>query len=666
MISAMSGPGNLNVQTVGVGGVGAALAELVQAWARDISTGEPRHILELGPERRGAKSGCECPGCGLPLTAVNVAKTEFVKRPHFRHPEGAERGECLVLTARAAAMRQLQEYGWLELPRRRMSGRATGLSGEVHEAWVELPPRRVRIIEVDFRDRAIALLTLDDGRQLRVELTGSLDTKVDLVFDSAGHPVATILLAVDDPSVAAMAPDELRRRLRLLPSGLCWRSHWDDVDLASKAAAAAHGKALYCFDAVPDGFDLPEGLDPALKRQTLLHHEVMKLLAESQQLYVPGWVAEAEVTWPDGRVERRQAEAEPDVLSLALVALEKRFGRIVPDVTCKGWPVDGGEVLWPLFIEVTVSNPVTAERLDRIRGAGQPTLEVDLSLAGGRIDREGLRQLVVEDLSMKRWLFHPEQARRAEALAGELDEALAKARAAYDRRAKLRAMPIAELAHRYLDAVLLLADAEVAKNQDGRLPPNAVTDTRVARAALAEVVDALKAHGYPEAGDAKLIGTRGMVAGILSIRLARPVGYRVETVASVLNAIEKSKGVRLADTSIYLIAIRAYRPPLSEKQQAWFDEWARRVRASVKRGEPAYLRDPSYDRLLSVLFPEMAAMLAKPGGKRQLETAPGHREWQAARNRSGRHWLRGRDLEGWKQANPEWARHWFGSDDGQA
>ena len=84
MISCMSGPGNLVVQTDGASRARKALAELVQAWARDITTGEPRHILELGTERRGARSGCECPSCGLPLTAVNAAKTEFVKRPHFQ------------------------------------------------------------------------------------------------------------------------------------------------------------------------------------------------------------------------------------------------------------------------------------------------------------------------------------------------------------------------------------------------------------------------------------------------------------------------------------------------------------------------------------------------------------------------------------------------------
>lgn len=683
----MSGSRNLVVQPGRAGEARAALAELVLAWARDVTTGAPIHILELGPERRGARSGCDCPSCGLGLTAVNAAKTEFVKRPHFRHPEGAERDECLVLAARAAVMRQLKEEGWLELPRRQMSARATGLSGQQHEAWVELPPERVRIAEVDFRDQAVAMLTLDDGRQLRVELTGTLDG--DLMLDADGHPVPTILLAVDDKSLAGMAPDELRRRLRLLPGAVCWRTHWDDVELARQAEAAARGTALFYFDEVPDGMDLPPGLDPALKRQSVLHHEVMKLLAESQELRVPGWVAVAEVAWPNGRVERRQAEVEPQLLRLDLVELEARFGHIVPDITCRGWPTDGGAMLSPLFVEVTVTNTVTAERLDRIRAEGQLTLEIDLSLTGGRVDREGLRRLVVEELGTKRWLFHPEQARRAAALESELAVEQAAAQAAADRWLELRATPLADLAYRYLDAALQLADSEAAEDLDGRQPAHAAVEARSARAAIAEVIEGLAAHGFPEAGDANLIGMRGMLARILSIQLARPVGYRLENIAGVLNAIEQSNGVRAAETSIYLIAVRTYRPPLSDKQQAWFDSWADRVRTSLKRGESTYLRDPSYDRLLSVLFPEMADSLAKPGGKRRIELAPAPGDWQAAKRaglptrrraafldrsprsgigkwlgyldtRPGDTMLRGRDLEAWKKANPEAAKLWFG------
>jgi len=343
----------------------SVLTELVQAWATDVATGEPRHILELGADRRGAKSGCECPNCGLPLTAVNAAKADFVRRPHFRHPEGAERNDCLILAARAAAMRQLKEEGWLELPRRQMSARATGLSGNVHEAWVELPRERVRIRDVDFRDRTAAVLTLDDGRQLRVELTGTLSVDAASVGTSTDKLVPTILLLIDDPALAGMPPEELRSRLKLLPSDLCWRLHWDDADLSARALAEAKKVAQFHFDEIPDGLNLPDDMDPALKRQSLLHHEVMRLLAESKHLHVPGWVAEGEASWPDGRVIRREASGGSEELAIESVELEARFGHIVPDVSCRASSASGSWTQAPLFIEVTVTNHVTPERLNR-------------------------------------------------------------------------------------------------------------------------------------------------------------------------------------------------------------------------------------------------------------------------------------------------------------
>jgi hypothetical protein len=155
---------SVEIRPISVESAKAALCELVMAWARDIETGEPRYIGEIDADHRGKLCGCECPSCRLPLTAVNAAKEKVVRRPHFRHPEGAERDECVVLAARAAAMRLLAEEGVIHLPRRRMSASAEGLSGALHEAWFEVPTQRVRVASIDFRDQTYAVLTLDDGR----------------------------------------------------------------------------------------------------------------------------------------------------------------------------------------------------------------------------------------------------------------------------------------------------------------------------------------------------------------------------------------------------------------------------------------------------------------------------------------------------------------------
>lgn len=116
--------------------------------------------------------------------------------------------------------------------------------------------------------------------------------------------------------------------------------------------------------------------------------------------------------------------------------------------------------------------------------------------------------------------------------------------------------------------------------------------------------------------------------------------------------------------------------------------WRKAVVAAVKRSDYTYIRSAKYDRLLSLLFPEMAAGLAKPFGKRPVvpdlrwdegkkrflrvytehpsrkagflsqESAP--RE-PLARGNGGdiNDWfLRGAELQAWKRANPEAAADW--------
>jgi len=681
----MSGPGTLVVKDVD--GAQRVLAELVMAWANDAETGEPRFILELDAQHRGAKCGCVCPSCGLSLTAVNAAKAEFRRRPHFRHPEGAERSECMVLAARVAVLRHLQEDGWLELPRRRRSATAIGLSGEPYEAWVEVPAEKLHILQVDYRDRAVAVITFDDGRQLRVELTGT-PGEIDGPLGADGLPVPTIYLGVDDPSLASMDPSEIRSRMRLLPEDLCWRGHWNDVELQARAEAEAKEKAHFYFDEMPEGFDLPEEMDPALRRETVLHHEVKRILAEQRRLHVPGLDAVFEAPTHDGRVLREQWSCEAEELGLDHVELEQRFGRIIPDITCKSWPATGGRVMWPLLIEVTVTNQIDEERLLGIREHGEAALEIDLSLAGGRVTRDELARLVVEELSLKRWLFHPEsEEKRLEFRAAVAREKLAldeQARWQAERRKHVLATPIAEIAQEYLEAVVSMLDAGAEFDAEGRQPAAALVAEHAARERVADAADKLALHGYPEAGDQNLIGYHGILSRILSCKLARPVGYRVPNVMGVLNAIRQSRDIQRSLFTLFFIAVRAYRPPLEPHQQIWFEKWATEVRNSIRADETTYLRDPVYDAFLSVLFPEMAEALAKPGGKLPsnadlMKNSPNHAteapkvpsrrrtsfvaqqprtggaSWPLQDTARDDFWLKGRDLEAWKKANPQWA-----------
>ncbi|URI07953.1 hypothetical protein MW290_05045 [Aquincola tertiaricarbonis] len=70
-------------------------------------------------------------------------------------------------------------------------------------------------------------------------------------------------------------------------------------------------------------------------------------------------------------------------LRLNCVRLEQRYGRLIPDVTCEVFDDEHARYL-PLLIEVTVTNVIDEERLERICENHEATLAIDLSRAGGR------------------------------------------------------------------------------------------------------------------------------------------------------------------------------------------------------------------------------------------------------------------------------------------
>ena len=200
-------------------------------WGHDSRTGEPRYIHDSEIIEGGAE--CQCPACNLSLTPV-LAGQPLRRNPtaHFRHPKGAQKDDCTLVAARLAAIRHLKEQGFIDLPRRRMSASATGFSGQGYEGWAETGEERISIVSAVLHDHATALLTLPDGRELIVDLTGQRDAGSD------GHGRAIVTLSLSDPAIAMMSPEEIRARLRLLPD-IRWCAHWNDQALHAAASAQA-------------------------------------------------------------------------------------------------------------------------------------------------------------------------------------------------------------------------------------------------------------------------------------------------------------------------------------------------------------------------------------------------------------------------------------------
>jgi hypothetical protein len=675
---------SIEVRPTSVEGAKAALGELVMAWARDIETGEPRYIGEIDAEHRGGKCGCECPSCRLALIAVNAAKDKVIKRPHFRHPEGAQRDECTILAARAAAMRLLAEEGVIDLPRRRMSATAEGLSGALHEAWVETPAQKVRVASIDFRDRAFAMLTLDDGRKLRVALTGGITEQSGDDGDATLIPTITIDV---DSSIAGMDQTEIRKRLQLLPGDICWRSHWNDAQLLADAQRQAIANAADALDWLPDDMELPDGLSPEMKRESLLHHEVKRILECTGHISVPGLEIVAELRTAGHPTLQRHWSVGVRVLQLSNTRLEHRMRPLVPDVVSEARAEDG-QIFDPLITEVTVTNVIDDERRERIQAQGFAAMEIDLSMTGGRVTRSDLHRLVVHEVSVKRWLHFPDLDKVRLSLQAQMqaerDLSIEAARIAEERRKRIQETPIAELGARYLTAVehLLVEQNKLPASEERKA---SVVD---AKTAVSISVEEMNQRGYPEAGDEDLLGHHRILSRLLSIRNNRGVGYGFQNAVEVLNAIQQSQPNNRHDWTLYLIAAKVYLPELIADQPAWFDEWRETVVAAVKRSDYMYMRSTRYDRLLSLLFPEMADGLAKSFGKRPVvpevrwdegkkrflrshteqrsrpagflsrEQVPRDPLRRSAGGEIQEWFLKGAELEAWKRAHPEAASAW--------
>lgn len=627
-------------------------------WARHTASGRIRYIRSLSTEERGAACGCECVHCGNELVAVNAARddADIDKTPHFRHPKGSLRDRCVLLTARHAALANLIESGEIQLPGRRVCASVVGFSGRTYEAWAELPPRRARFSSALQIDQARALLTLDDGRVLVVELIGAPGDApatadgelVEIGGERLTLPGALVTIVVP-AEFALLDPNEIVQRLTLLPDST-WSGCWDDQALAKRAKDEAHAlagedslawlgdeadTALAALDASLVG--LSEKEVRRLRQETLLHVLAKRILADASSIRLPSLYVDAVRPLHDGSDEqlRHGWFRLPETAELASVQLEQRMGRIVPDVIARR--ASPPQTLAPtnpkdptaqvvedlLLIEVTVTNHVDEERLQRIRQQNMPTLEIDLSRLAGHITREGLAELVIENLRGKNWLHHPAWSCAEAALMAQLDAEAQPREERYRRRELLLGQALTQPADHwrtmYLDAVREHSNARAAT------PPGPQFEMQIA-GELEKVREAalgLAAHGWPEAEDEILFRDQGCpLDRLLSIQFNTCVGYRLKSAFEVLNAARQEGASRKSWHVLYILALKSF-PRISVSRQQWqrLVEWAHHVRNCIDTPEDpehaAHMRSPKYDRLIGFLFPPMAVGLQKRAGVRR-------------------------------------------------
>jgi hypothetical protein len=627
------------------------LDQLVMAWAKDAQTGEPRYILELDEQHKGAKCGCICYSCGLPLTAVNAGKKLFVIRPHFRHPDGAEKKDCMVLTARAAAIAALNSGERIHLPAKRFGAHVIGLSGERYDAWVTKPRELVHIRHVRLRDQVNAMLTLDDGREVLVRLTGTAGA------GDSNESCPVIQLEVNDPRLASLDLKELKSRLHLLVETAQWCGpHWDEEEQTKLALAQAQFDAENRLDSLWPDATAEIGDRPT--RETFLHWLAKEILLREKRLMVPPLVFQGESR---GRPFAVKSEA---LLQLTDVRLEQGLGGIRPDVLARYVDPDNGEAR-ELLIEVTVTNPLTPERVSRIASQGLAALEINLRSLGGALTEQAFAKLLVDELTAKQWIHHPWTATQAQ------EESDSQAR-----QSALRSEAEHTLAEGYLSAVEQYAEHLAL---DTRTLSWEVQLDRKARD-VEPYAKALVSKGYATALADELYRNGSILQRLLSIRESKPIGYRLD-LWGVFNAIrcDVSAKSKVWHT-LYLIAHKVYAPKLAKDHEAKIQELRQLVLDSLQAGESTYRRPRRHDALLGLLFPEMRESLSRPlpGDERATSSSQKPASFQSsapprlsqssmptiygAANRLWKEqepvWLKGAAYDSWKKANPEAAKSW--------
>jgi hypothetical protein len=577
----------------------------VLAWARANQSLQLRYIGELTEHERGDACDCSCISCGQPLQAVNAARPDGQVRQHFRHRAVADHRRCQIKSARAAFLARLDEGDVIVLPASRRALTLTGLSGAEYHGLVETGPTTVRVRQRHFLDATTAELRLDDGRRLIVKVVGSAQ-QTALGAETGGTLTPRIDIVIDDPQVAMLSPEDLRARLfPALGAGL-WCGHWPDPEADAVALAQAQAAA----DQQLDWFDGPDEVPAALRHESVLHREVKAILASASALALPAWQLSdtGRLVTDPRRVERPR---------LAGARLEKKLGRIIPDVIAE--LNSGGDLL----IEVTVTNTITAERLERIRAVDLPTLEIDFSRMRGVLSRDALRVLVLDQVHGKTWLHHP-AAKPALKVVYDNESVLygwrLTKRAESHREAIVR-RPVEDWAADYLAAVGELARIDFVVDPEELLEPEETR--RNAIDSLLRAADGLHAHDYPEALDHRLFDDdyqRTVLHRLMSILTGTPVAYRGGTVWQVLNSIlAETVHDKLLWHALYLIALKAKPVELTRAQDERVTQWRERVRSSLRSGDGMFRRDSRYDRLFALLFPELLPDLNATNLKRNGE-----------------------------------------------
>lgn len=573
------------------------------AWAVVAETGSIVHVSMLGKTQKGRQCGCLCPSCKGTLQAVNVDKdaSHFAKPntrgQFFRHDSGQQTHGCAIIAARMAALHLLYEHDLIVLPAPTQRVTVRGASGHQYVGLAHGKRLQARIRYKVWVDEQTARLTLNDGRVIQIQLSSVREVNSEGV-----HGI--IEIRIDDPEVSSWTPQQIFERATLDGETSCWIHHWDDQALSDTARRDAEEQAADNSDFIPPELAHLADQATSLISESVLHWAVKEILAQAQSIRTPSHVDQIMSTYPSHIVKELELRWNSETLHLSQAKLEQRVGNVIPDIRCLARDSSGRN--FDLFVEVVVTNPVSSQKLARIREIGSACLEIDLRKLriSGRVKREKLRQEVVGEIGLKAWLYHPLiDANRKSALQNlnndvQKQEELFKKNIA--RSIKLQSMSSADLLREFALALRL-------QWSDSSPKPDAWTTD--------ELVTSLTAQGFSGLSSQDLLSKRGLLWHLETIRSNQPFEPRSAEVnlAELFSAATKDVSLRPYIT-LLVRAIQKYRPPMSARQRTFLKQAFASIRSSIDRGELTYARPNTVDSLISAIYPELAADIADPVG----------------------------------------------------
>ena len=578
-------------------------------WATRRLTGQAVFICDLGRKETGLACDCICPSCKSPLQAVNagVGPERFLRAnargQFFRHASGHQRDDCLVLSARLAALQLLVDRQEVDLPPPKRTASVLGVSGKLYPGEASGHPHRLRICQHTWIDVQHASITLDDGHVVLLRIDSRGTAGVEGGFDGI------ITITVDDPEVASWGVAEILAKMKLGQIPTCWDKHWDDEALIEQATSNAERNAAEHLDFHFPALGSLEGLTQAQKSESILHYVIKKILLEARSLVTPEFRETVHRHIPNAEPISRHVLLAQGALRISDATAECPVGNLVADVLCRAQAP--GAAAFDLAIEVAVTHRVDEHKRRSIVALDLACLEVDVRgfILRGRVTLDALKQEVLGNPSNKRWVHHPliaqlrAQANQAlDAQKRALMEAADRARRA---REWLESLPQEKLLTTYHQGLVRIWNGS---------PPDNIAGHKIE---LGELAARLVEKGLRGADEELMAGHNGVLPFLHLTRVyrGRALPPKLSLAAKCSSFIQSQKHRFL--TTYLLVGLRVYKPLLPRNQADELNDIRNQVLDSLNRGESTFARPRKFDALVIALFPDLAESLAAEIGTQE-------------------------------------------------